>query len=364
MEYKNYATDLDQGTIEQMESAMSQDFVVQGALMPDAHRGYSLPIGAVVATDGVVVPAWVGYDIGCGMLAIPTSFKKEDVTAHAGTIFKQIYEQIPVGFSHNKLESEWLEEPDLPRSDKTAEIFAVNGLRQLGSLGGGNHFLEIGYDLSDFVWIIIHSGSRGIGHAIATHYMKLASGGLKAREGHFGFKASSPEGLDYIKDMEFCLQFALKNRITMAQRIVRLVSSIIPGDAQWNALINRNHNHAEEASGVWIHRKGATQAEAGMPGVIPGNMLDGSFIVRGLGNPDSLYSSSHGAGRAMGRKVAKLAINMEEFTSSMKGITARVEESTLDEAPPAYKSIYEVMYLQRDLVEVVQHVRPIINVKG
>jgi tRNA-splicing ligase RtcB len=360
-----FAEVIEQGAIDQFESAMNQPFVVRGALMPDAHQGYSLPIGAVVANDGVILPSWVGYDIGCGMCALPTTFSAEQVRVYAKEIFTRIYDEVPTGFSHNQKPTEWDEGRRLPVTAMLHERFERDGLRQLGSLGGGNHFIEVGEDETGKVWIIIHSGSRGIGHAVATYYMRAASGDGKAREGHFGFDVGSDWGMDYATDMEFCLQFALENRREITGRVERvLIEALNYGRGEWPDLINRNHNHAELRDGLWIHRKGATHAEAGMMGVIPGNMRDGSFIVRGLGNPDALWSSSHGAGRVLGRKVAKKTLNMGDFESAMEGVTALVTADTLDESPFAYKDIFEVMRLQAGLVDVVAHVKPIINVKG
>lgn len=360
-----FAEVLEPAALEQFESAMSQPFAVKGALMPDAHAGYSLPIGAVVATDGVILPSWVGYDIGCGMCAVPTTFKREDVEANAKAIFDAIYKAIPVGFAHNQKDSVWNHQ-DFDKTTIGNVIFEKNGLKQLGTLGGGNHFIEIGYDETDVVWIIVHSGSRGIGHTVATHYMKLASGDGKAREGHFGFDVNSQEGKAYITDMNFCLAFALENRKQIVKRVSMAIRDVLHNDDinLWSDLINRNHNHAELKDGLWIHRKGATHAEAGMMGVIPGNMRDGSFIVEGKGNPNSLWSSSHGAGRVMGRKVAQRTLNMEDFAISMLGITAKVDSETLDESPFAYKNIFDVMRQQSEMVEVKHRVIPIINIKG
>jgi tRNA-splicing ligase RtcB len=361
--YKIFAEVLEQEALDQFESAMQQPFVVRGALMPDAQAGYTLPIGAVVATDGVVLPSWVGYDIGCGMCALPTTFSSDEVRDHAKEIFDGIYRAIPVGFNHNQKTTEW-DSSVLPRTAKMQEIFDKNGARQLGSLGGGNHFIEVGVDAAGRVCIVIHSGSRGIGHAAASHYMRLASGDGKAREGHFGFDDTSSDGKDYIADLNFCLAFALENRSEMMRRIEREISHFCTGEAIWPELINRNHNHAELRDGMWIHRKGATHAEAGMMGVIPGNMRDGSFIVRGKGNPDALWSSSHGAGRVLGRKEAQRTLDMGQFAETMVGVVARVTAETLDESPFAYKDIYSVMAQQNDLVDVVAHVRPILNIKG
>jgi tRNA-splicing ligase RtcB (3'-phosphate/5'-hydroxy nucleic acid ligase) len=359
---KIYAEHVEPEAMRQFESAMEQPFSVQGALMPDAHTGYSLPIGAVVATDGVILPSWVGYDIGCGMCALPTSFSKKDIIENSEKIFKSIYRAVPTGFHHNKRPSTWNDIPELAVKGK--EIFDKNGLKQLASLGGGNHFIEIGFDEEQRVWIIIHSGSRGIGHAVASHYMKLASGDGKAREGHFGFKVDSNEGKDYIKDMNFCLAFALENRRQMIARVEREIAHYCNGEGDWNNLINRNHNHAEEKNGLWIHRKGATHADEGMMGVIPGNMRDGSFIVKGKGNADALWSSSHGAGRVLGRKEAHKKLNLQDFKETMQGIAAKVDQTTLDESPSAYKNIFEVMDLQKDLVEVLHHIKPLVNIKG
>ena len=363
MNYKIFAEVIEQQALEQFEDAMRQPFAVKGALMPDAHAGYSLPIGAVVATDGIIVPAWVGYDIGCGMCAVPTTFMREDVEEVREAIFKAVYRAVPVGFNHNQTDSFWPHD-QLETSPVLAAIFAKNGRRQLGSLGGGNHFIEIGYDEKGRVWVVVHSGSRNVGHSVATHYMKLASGDGKAREGHFGFSVKSAEGKAYITDMAFCLAFALENRFQIIQRVVSELEHYRKGSAEWDFLINRNHNHAELKDGLWIHRKGATHAEKGMMGVIPGNMRDGSFIVEGKGNPDALWSSSHGAGRVLGRKAAQRALDVDVFKASMHGITAKVDAETLDESPLAYKDIFDVMRLQADMVEIKAHIRPLINIKG
>lgn len=354
----------EQATLDQFFDALSQDFVLQGALMPDAHLGYSLPIGAVVATDKVVVPSWVGYDIGCGMCALPTSFPAAQVREAATAIFDSIYQHVPVGFAHNREPVQWMSEM-IPSEFMLALMKERDGWCQLGSLGGGNHFIEIGEDEFGNVWIITHSGSRGIGHATATHHMKLASPDGRAREGHFGFHVGTQHGHDYLVDHNFCLEFALANRreiVSRVEKVLREHTSV--GGGRWSQLINRNHNHVDHTRGMWIHRKGATHAEDGMLGVIPGNMRDGSFIVRGKGNPGSLYSSSHGAGRVLGRKVAKQVLSLNDFESTMEGVTARVTAETLDESPFAYKSIEDVMAAQSALVAVVARVRPIINVKG
>jgi len=361
-----YNDHIEQTALDQFDSAMSQDFAVKGALMPDAHTGYSLPIGAVVATRNVIVPAWVGYDIGCGMCAIPTTGGVAGIEGTEQDILNRIFRDIPTGFAHNQKDTRnTVLNPDNLTAAGRA-IFDKNGYKQLGSLGGGNHFIELGTDEIGKIWVIIHSGSRGIGHAIASYYMRLASGDGKAREGHFGFDVDSQEGRDYIQDMNFGLQFALENRKEMLSRIEQIFDRLNIGLFEWDKLINRNHNHAEynETEGLWIHRKGATHAEVGMMGVIPGNMRDGSFIVQGKGNPNALYSSSHGAGRVLGRKQAQKTLSMDEFRETMKGICGVVTPETLDESPMAYKNIFEVMELQKDLVDVLHHIKPLINIKA
>jgi len=352
--------------LDQFVDAMNQPFVTRGALMPDAHTGYTLPIGAVVETDGVVVPAYVGYDIGCGVCAIRTTFRLEDVLGRAEDIYDAVRSVVPMGFSKHKkpiLGRSW----SIPDHKVMSSIWKDKaGDLQLGTLGGGNHFIEIGYDSGDNIWIIIHSGSRGIGHACASHYMALASPTGKRKEGHHGFDAGSPEGKEYIKALNICELFALENRKAMLKLVVKAMKSIgLHGDMMGNTLINRNHNHAETKNGrYWIHRKGATHAEAGMLGVIPGNMRDGSFIVKGLGNPKSLCSSSHGAGRILSRGRAKLLLTVAKFTSEMKGIQCDATAGNLDESPMAYKDIFKVMDLQKDLTEIVDHVAPVVNIKG
>lgn len=358
-----FGENIEEKALAQFYSAMAEDYAVKGALMPDAHVGYALPIGAVVATRGVVVPAWVGYDIGCGMCAIPTTFAAKDIKANSELIFDRLYQVIPVGHQVNvKPLKHGLEIDGLTERGK--RIFASRkGARALGTLGSGNHFIEIGVDEREKVWVIIHSGSRGFGHGIATEYMKIAGGG-KAREGHFGLDAESKKGQDYLTDASWAEEYALANRCEMMKKTVKILEGVASGVADWDGLINRNHNHVEKRDDLWIHRKGATHAEKGMMGVVPGNMKDGSFIVQGKGNPDSLYSSSHGAGRVLGRNQAKKILKLNHFVETMAGVMARVNRNTLDESPMAYKNIFEVMKLQSELVDVVAHVKPLLNIKG
>lgn len=358
-----FAEVLEDEAREQFDSAMEQDFVVAGALMPDAHVGYSLPIGAVIATDGMILPSWVGFDIGCGVCALPLpGINPEDVEYHSEAIFESIYRRVPVGFAVNSDEIEYsmagLNNWDIAIKKKYKKA--------LGSLGGGNHFIEIGYDENRTVWVVIHSGSRGVGHGIASHYMRLAHPEGKVKDGHHGFLTSSVLGQAYINDLNWCLGYALENRRQLMLKTVIAIEKITPScdGISPTQLINSNHNHAVLENGLWIHRKGATHAKKGMLGVIPGNMRDGSFIVMGKDFEDALCSSSHGAGRVLSRKKAKATLDVGEFARTMHGVTAKVGPDTLDESPGAYKDIYEVMELQKDMVEVVAHIKPLINIKG
>ncbi len=379
--YKIYAEVLDPKAVHQFEEAMMQDCVVKGALMPDAHLGYTVPIGSVIATDGIIFPSFVGYDIGCGMCALKTPFKKIDIEDKEvrQKIFDMLYERIPVGQGKHD-ESQVLEGlKGLELTTEGKKYFEERfALRQLGTLGSGNHFLEVAADEAEYLWIVLHSGSRGFGWKIAEHYMIAASTETRTTkkgkvvpvtEGHFGLRTDSDLGRAYINDMNYALAYALANRKHMLLAALHVLKDVIMPDLKIEHkhvvdFINRNHNHAVEKDGLYIHRKGATHAEEGMRGVIPGNMRDGSYIVTGKGNPDSLHSSSHGAGRVLGREAAKKALNVEDFKKEMEGITAKVGASTLDESPKAYKDIHEVMQQQSDLVTVDHHVKTLINMKA
>jgi tRNA-splicing ligase RtcB len=366
---------VDQSALHDFYEAMEQPFVLAGAVMPDLHKGYTLPIGSVIATEGVVVPAYVSFDIGCGVCAIQTTAARHEVEEVRDELFSRIYEAVPTGNGKGHAESIAWNNANFFRKTALAESVYKkrNGASQFGSLGSGNHFIEIGYDEHFQVWVIIHSGSRGFGHGIATEYMKIASGSDKAKEGHYPLSLDSAVGKDYMVDLHYTLEYALANRIAMLDIISKVLNTVIGRSVRWPTTINRNHNHAvvrgdsvakSQLGSAIIHRKGATHAEEGMLGVIPGNMRDGSFIVRGKGNPKSLWSSSHGAGRVMGRNEAKRRVTMEEFEGSMVGVTAKVDLSTLDESPMAYKSIFDVMEQQSELVDVVHHIKPIINIKA
>lgn len=358
---------IDPKAIHQMYEAMDNPFAIRGALMPDAHLGYSLPIGGVVATENVVVPAWVGYDIGCGVCAVPTTFDPAEVQEYSDLLFTHIYKNIPVGFNHHKV-AQHLGSENQPEHTTwfKSMFYEKGGLKQLGTLGSGNHFIEIGVGLDSIVYIIVHSGSRNVGHSTASRYMAIAANSPKPKEGHYPLSLDSQDGKDYLSDMNFCLNFALVNREQLIAQTEKAIQVFVDGEVLYNKMINCNHNHLDFDTDLdmWIHRKGATHAKRGMRGVIPGNMRDGCYIVEGLGCEASLFSSSHGAGRELGRADAKRQLLLEVFESEMKGVKAKVDKTTIDEAPMAYKNIQVVMLFQADLVRSVNHISPIINIKG
>jgi tRNA-splicing ligase RtcB len=378
----NYALNLDENTEKQFESCYNQDFVYKAALMPDAHSGYVAPIGSVFITKNYIVPAWIGYDIGCGMIACRIKKKGilSDICAYSKEIFDRVNQQIPMGKGNMNNENNitdkskedfknLIEKFKQKEYDKNIlNYIENNAFKNLGTLGSGNHFIEMGYGLyensSDEVWLIIHSGSRGIGHFVATHYMKKASNN-EDYEKTYPLKIDTKEGKEYLNVLDFCLEFALLNRLEMAYKVRDILREIL-NDSNLNLdlWVNKNHNHAVKEGDYYIHRKGATPAKLGEKGVIPANMKDGSFLVEGLGNKDFLESSSHGAGRLLSRKEAKLKLSMEDFKNTMDGILCNLSENILDESPKAYKNIYDVMESQKESVKIITQIKPIINWKG
>lgn len=361
----NIFVEMDEATKEQWESCINHPKFVAGALMPDAHGGYDAPIGAVIGLKDWVVPSWVGYDIGCGMCAVKTLLMYDDVKDHLQEIQEELHRFVPTGFCvYNRPIFDFEFKVDSPAINNARKTRQVE--EQLGTLGTGNHFLELNTDEDGYVWIVVHSGSRGFGHAVADYWMKK-----QEEAGTQGFDLHSEEGQQYVKDMSECLRYALLSRRLMLSRAEQAITKVLYGEPEAiyfesDNFINRNHNHMDIAHGMCIHRKGATHSEKDMLGVIPGNMRDGSYIVKGLGNEDSLWSSSHGAGRKLSRNQAKKKLNVEEFIEQMKDIPSDAGLKTLDEAPDAYKNIAEVIETQVEegILEVLHKLTPIVNVKG
>jgi len=362
---------IEDNAILQLQECMDNDFVLAGSGMPDMHLGYTMPIGGVVLTDRfTLVPSWVGYDIGCGVSAIRTTFDAWEIRAKSEEIFKNIYRSVPTGRNWHKesQSARWL--TGVPMSEWMDKLWNDGGpAKQVGTLGSGNHFIEVGVGQDERVWLVVHSGSRNLGHKTASHYIAeacgRATGVYKQKEGSYPLEANG----DYLTDLVFCQEFALLNRRSILERVAKAITDVaVNGEMETFTLVNKNHNCAElnvtpHGTG-YLHRKGATDASEGVKGIIPGNMRDGCYIVRGRGNVDSLFSASHGAGRVGSRKAAKEATTLQAFEESMEGITAKVTLGTLDENPLAYKNFDQVMQAQGQLVEVINHINPIINCKA
>ncbi|MFH0785029.1 MAG: RtcB family protein [Pseudomonadota bacterium] len=356
------------------------------AIMPDAHPGYGMPIGGVLATENAVIPNAVGVDIGCGMCAVRTSLKEidqDDLKKILGSkkSNRGVRAVIPVGFDHQKNAQDQDLMPDLKDVEKVKESKVVQlfqaGQKQLGTLGGGNHFIEIQHGSDGYIWLMIHSGSRNIGLKIAGHYNQLAVRMNEKWKSRVPSKwelaflpLDSSKGWDYLAEMQFCVDFALANRKLMMERVKEAVVEVIP-DVEFAPLINVAHNYAAMENhfgkNVMVHRKGATRARHGEYGIIPGSQGSMSFIVLGKGNPESFSSCSHGAGRILGRKQAQRVLDLKEQQRILDDLGVLHElrgKGGLDEAPGAYKDITTVMANQTDLVDIEVKLRPLAVVKG
>ncbi|MGA2091092.1 MAG: RtcB family protein [Endomicrobiales bacterium] len=347
------------------------------AIMPDAHTGYGMPIGGVLAVCNAVIPNAVGVDIGCGMVAARSSLREIN-TETLKKIMADARREIPVGFNHRDQALSHCMMPAQKISDSmrvTAREYE-SARHQLGTLGGGNHFIEIQRADDNAVWCMIHSGSRNIGKQVADHYNRLAKDvraqyqlSIPPEYDLAYFPLDSREADAYIKEMEYCLGFARANRACM----MNILQSIVTRHtgAAFEPSIDIHHNYAQQETHfcreVMVHRKGATSARAGQMGIIPGSQGAASYIVQGKGNRDSFYSCSHGAGRKMGRKQAQRELDLthERAALDKKGILHCLRSSKdLDEAAGAYKDIEEVMAHQRDLVEIVVRLQPLAVIKG
>jgi tRNA-splicing ligase RtcB len=377
---KLWLNDIEEGTIEQAKNLANLPFSFKHiAIMPDAHQGYGMPIGGVLATKGVIIPNAVGVDIGCGMCAIATN-QQEIPKDNLKKIIGLIREVVPIGFEHQKENQDYLLMPST-RGDAPSIVNSEwpSALKQLGTLGGGNHFIEIqkATDSYGYIWIMIHSGSRNLGKKVADYYNKLAvklnerwhSIVPKTHELAF-LPIETDEAKNYIKEMKYCVNFALANRKLMMDNIIKIFSKVIP-TITFGDMTNIAHNYAiwehHFNQDVLIHRKGATSAKLGEKGIIPGSQGTKSYIVEGLGNPESFTSCSHGAGRKMGRKQAQRELILKDEIKKMDdldiihGIRNQVD---LDEAAGAYKDIDIVMENQKNLVKILVELKPLAVIKG
>ena len=389
---------VESGAIDQLRSITKLPFVFKHvAAMPDVHIGVGSTVGTVLATRSAVIPAAVGVDIGCGMIACRISLKAEDLPDNLHRLRTEIETMVPVGMDdHNiarlngkghqdtrtVLNNQWkqldkgleaitLKHPIIEKMVKNSEEKAY---RQLGSLGGGNHFVEICLDENNDVWIMLHSGSRGIGNAIGRYFIELAQKDMEKNNIHLPHKdlAYLQEGSihydDYVAAVDWAQEYAKRNRDAMLELVITAMTRFLPTFKVTKEAINCHHNYVSQEThfdeNVIITRKGAVSAQKDELGIIPGSMGAKSFIVRGLGNPESFCSCSHGAGRTMSRSAAKRKITVEDHILATAGVECRKDEGMIDESPAAYKSIDDVMASQTDLVQIVHTLKQVLCVKG
>jgi tRNA-splicing ligase RtcB (3'-phosphate/5'-hydroxy nucleic acid ligase) len=348
------------------------------ALMPDAHLGKGSMVGSVIATKDAVIPATVGVDIGCGMMAVKTPFKSGILDRKLKEFRHEIERAIPVGFNDHKEPVDesfaWKRWSELTDLHPGVQDRKRKAMKQLGTLGGGNHFIEVCLDTEDNVWLMLHSGSRNIGNEVATRHIATAKSlhelnTLPAADLAYFVKGTS-EFKAYWHDLAWSQEYAMKNREIMMARLVRSFNRMFNDQKIWDAeiTVNCHHNYVavEEHFGdeVYVTRKGAINAEEGRHGIIPGSMGAKSFIISGLGNPQAFNSCSHGAGRKMSRTKAKARFTRDDLEAQTAGVECRKDKAVIDEIPGAYKDIEEVMRAQNDLVEVVAELKQVICVKG
>lgn len=360
------------------------------ALMPDCHVGYGMPIGGVIAVRDAVIPNAVGVDIGCGMVAVETSLEADAMGSmeRRQRLIALLKSWIPAGEGRRHgSEQQWQGfERFVDTHPEAARWWPSKLDRQnLGTLGGGNHFIELQVSDSGMLWLMLHSGSRNLGQRVANYYHGEARSlnsrqGVELPDADLAFlPVESQQGQGYLRDMKFALEYAYENRQRMLTKVKQALGELVAG-VEFGQEINIHHNYAAKEShfgrDLYVHRKGATSAKRGEIGIIPGSMGTNSFIVKGLGNPDSFMSCSHGAGRVMSRSEANRSLSEDACNRAMRGIAFSEWGRTrgrrgrggggadLSEAPQAYKDINEVMAAQRDLVEVMVTLSPLAVVKG
>jgi tRNA-splicing ligase RtcB len=383
---------VEDGARAQLARAAQMPFVFKHvAVMPDVHIGIGATVGSVIPTKGAVIPAAVGVDIGCGMMAARTSLVASDLPDNLEAIRSAIEQAVPHGrvVGRSKRDNGSWGDPPAPiveawatlaqrferLCDKHPRLKNTNNLVHLGTLGTGNHFIELCLDEEQRVWVMLHSGSRGVGNAIGTFFIELAKQDM--RKWHINLPdedlAYFPEGTDhfddYVEAVGWAQDFAALNRRMMMTNVIRALRGQIakPFDAEMEA-VNCHHNYVQRENhfgeNVLVTRKGAVRAAKGVMGIIPGSMGAKSFIVRGLGNPESFDSCSHGAGRVMSRTAAKKLVTLDEHIADTAGVECRKDEGVIDETPKAYKPIEAVMAAQADLVEIVHTLKQVVCVKG
>ncbi len=377
---------------QQLARAASMPFIFKHvAVMPDVHVGIGATVGSVIATKGAIIPAAVGVDIGCGMMAARTSLTAVDLPDNLEAVRTAIEQAVPHGRNVGRSKRDtgsWGDPPaDIVAAwatlagrfkdiiAKHPKLEKTNNLVHLGTLGTGNHFIELCLDTEARVWVMLHSGSRGVGNAIGSYFIELAKQDMRKWFINLPDEdlAYFPEGTehfdDYVEAVGWAQDFAELNRRMMMANVIRALRSQIakPFEAEIEA-VNCHHNYVQRehhfGENVLVTRKGAVRAAAGAMGIIPGSMGAKSFIVRGLGNAESFESCSHGAGRVMSRTEAKRVVSLADHIADTAGVACRKDESVIDESPRAYKSIEAVMAAQSDLVEIVHTLKQVVCVKG
>lgn len=384
---------VEQEAVAQLRNIASLPFIHGWvAAMPDVHLGIGATVGSVIPTVGAIIPAAVGVDIGCGMIAVRTSLRGRQLPDDLHRLRSRIEAAVPHGRTHRGGRGDrgsWGKPPQAifdawkglaPRFEKIGtkhpKVLRGNTFEQLGTLGTGNHFIEVCLDEDDSVWFLLHSGSRGVGNRIGTYFIELAKKDLGKQVSNLPdvdlayLREGTDHFDDYVDAVEWAQEFARINRELMMQAVVAAVRTskeVPPFSAQLEA-VNCHHNYVARETHLgrqmFITRKGAVRAGDGEMGIIPGSMGARSYIVKGRGNPESFESCSHGAGRRMSRTEARRRFTVDDHEKATSGVECRKDEAVIDETPGAYKPIEAVMRAQRDLVEIVHELRQVINIKG
>jgi len=384
---KIWTDDVDERSIEQLTNIASLPFIHHHvAAMPDVHLGIGATIGSVIATHKAIIPAAVGVDLGCGMVAARLSLTANEIDEKAlQKVFDQISRDVPVGRAQHRDEQVLVDaakpfEPGLKSlTDRHPELLKAFGkfskwTNQMGTLGGGNHFIEVCLDETNQVWVMLHSGSRGIGNAIASYFIALARKDMERWMIQLPDRdlAYFPEGsehfADYVEAVHWAQDYAMQNRTSMLELVLSALQRHLPPFTVTTEAVNCHHNYVAQehhyGENVWVTRKGAIRARAGDLGIVPGSMGARSFIVRGLGNPESFCSSAHGAGRKMSRTAAEKQFTVADMVAQTQGVICRKDKDVIDEIPGAYKDIDQVMANQADLTEILHTLKQVVCVKG
>ena len=384
---KIFTNDIDSDSIEQLKKMAQLQFIYSHiAVMPDVHVGKGATVGSVIPTKNAIIPAAVGVDIGCGMNAVRLNLKASQLPDNLAPLRHAIERKVPVGFElHKQIKAKAssiipLEKRLQPIIQKHPGLvrmlrkFDATWQKQLGTLGGGNHFIELCLDENQDVWIMLHSGSRGLGNVIGTYFIELAKKEAQHRFGHVPdkdlsyFAEGSASFNDYVEALEWAQNYAFENRREMMRLILEAIRPLLPPFQMTKEAINCHHNYVSRENhfgeDLLITRKGAIRAGQDELGIIPGSMGARSYIVKGKANPESFCSCSHGAGRKMSRNKAKLLFSQDDLIQQTQGIECRKDAGVIDEIPSAYKDIDQVMANQSDLIEIIHTLKQILCIKG